>query len=242
MAHGNVAEIVRLLGAMKKVDLTPMLENDMPRFPTHPPLVINPTIHHAHDGYYCQSIFMAEHTGAHVDAPFHIHADKQGQTIEKAPVDSLIGRAVRIDLSDMNLGPGEFASAKDFMDRETKQGAAIQKGDIVVVNFGWLKKTWSIPNWKQYACNCPGLDESVAHYLMDKGIKALGADTIAVGTAIKDSVLAFCHIHALVLRSGVYLMECLVNLELLPPEFLFVALPLKIKDGSGSPIRALAYI
>ncbi len=49
MANSNVADLVRLLGAVRKVDLTPLLENDMPRFPTHPPLVINPTIHHDHD-------------------------------------------------------------------------------------------------------------------------------------------------------------------------------------------------
>lgn len=241
MAESRISEIAKAL-VMKKVDLTPMLENDMPRFPTHPPLVINPTIHHDHDGYYCQSIFMAEHTGAHVDAPYHIHADKLGQTIEKAPIDSLIGRAVLIDLSDKNLGPMEFASAKDFIDREKKNGTQIQKGDIVIVNFGWLAKNYSIPKWKYYASNSPGLDESVADYLMEKGIKALGSDVIACGTAMKDGVLAFCHIHAVVLRSGVYLMECLANLELVTPEFLFVALPLKIKNGSGSPIRALAYI
>lgn len=241
MAQKDVSGVAELLGKMRKVDLTPMLENDMPRFPTHPPLVINPTIHHEHDGYYCQSIFMAEHTGAHVDAPFHIHSDKEGETIEKAPIDSLIGRAVLIDLSKLDLGPGEFASADDFIRQQREGNFSIEKGDIVVVNFGWLKKHWSISDWKYYAGNGPGMDKSVAEYLMEKEIKALGADTIACGTAMKDSVLEFCHIHAIVLRSGVYLMECLSNLELLPSVFLFVALPLKIKNGSGSPIRAIAY-
>ena len=66
-----LTQLVELLTEFDVVDLSPTLENDIPRWPTHPPLVIQPTVTHAHDGYYCQTVFMGEHTGAHVDAPAH---------------------------------------------------------------------------------------------------------------------------------------------------------------------------
>ena len=51
------------------VDLSPVIEKGIPRWPSHPHLVIDKTVTHEHDGFYCQSISMAEHTGAHVDPP-----------------------------------------------------------------------------------------------------------------------------------------------------------------------------
>lgn len=223
------------------VDLSPILENDIPHFPTHPPLVIHPTMTHNHDGYYCQSIFMPEHIGAHVDAPIHIHPEKSEETIDTASLDSFIGRAVVLDLTDIGLGAGEYATEKDIRKAEKDRELNIKKGDIVLINFGWQKKHWTKgKEWSFYAGNSPGLDENVAHYLISKGIKAIGTDTIACGTAIKGSKEEYCWIHKLLLSKHIYLMECLTNLDLLPAEVFFIALPLKIKNGSGSPIRPIA--
>ncbi len=240
MSVQEVNEVAGLLRGMQLVDLTPTLENDMPRFPTHPPIVINPTIHHAHDGYYCQTLFLPEHAGAHVDAPFHIHARLPEDTIDRAPVDCILGRAVVIDLASYGLGAGDYGTARMFQEQEERRGVRIQAGDIVLVNFGWLRRDWSLTDWR-LVTNSPRLDASVADYLLERRIKALGSDTIACGSAMRDSVLAFCHIHDRLLPNCVYLMECLQNLEDLPAQVLFVAAPLKIKKGSGSPIRALAY-
>lgn len=58
------------------VDLSPVLERGIPRWPSHPHLVIDKTVTHEHDGFYCQGLSMAEHTGAHVDAPEHSRRDR----------------------------------------------------------------------------------------------------------------------------------------------------------------------
>ena len=79
------------VSACNVVDLSPVLENDIPRWPTHPPLVIHPTVTHAHDGYYCQTMFLGEHTGAHVDAPAHQVSAMMESTIETYPPDYLCG-------------------------------------------------------------------------------------------------------------------------------------------------------
>jgi kynurenine formamidase len=223
------------------VDLSPILENDIPRFTTHPPLVIHQTMTHNHDGYYCQSIFMPEHIGAHVDAPSHIHPEMSEDTIDRVSIDSLIGRAIVLDLTAIGLDAGEYATEKDIRKAEKARKSTIKRDDIVLINFGWQKKHWTKgKEWSFYSGNAPGLDENVAHYLMTKGIKAIGTDTIACGTAIKRNKEKHCWIHELLLSKHIYLMECLTNLDLLPGEVFFIALPLRIKKGSGSPIRPIA--
>jgi arylformamidase len=238
-----IEEIDIFFKKVKVVDLSPLLENDMPRFPTHPPIVIYPTITHSHDGYYCQTLFMPEHIGSHVDAPFHIHPNIPNLTVETISIKSLIGPAKILDLSNFNLAPGEFANVEHIKLLEKSKGFQIEKNDIVLVNFGWMKKTWTNGlDWKTYAGNSPGLDKSVAEYFIERKIKAIGSDTIACGTAIKDCESNFCWIHNLLLPQQIYLMECLANLEALPINVFFIALPLKISKGSGSPIRPIALI
>lgn len=238
-----IEEISNFFQKAKIVDLSPTLENNMPRFPTHPPIVINQTITHKHDGYYCQTLFIPEHIGAHVDAPFHVHPNLTNLTVETLPMKALIGPAKVLDLTSFNLAPGEYATIEHINFLEKKKGFKIAKDDILLINFGWMKKTWTNGSeWKTYAGNSPGLDKSVAEYFVEKEIKAVGSDTIACGTASKDCQSDFCWIHNLLLPRNIYLMECLANLDILPLNVFFIAFPLKIINGSGSPIRPVALI
>ena len=239
-----------LISSAKVVDLSPMIENDMPRFPTHPPVVISKTVTHAHDGYYCQTIFMPEHAGAHVDSPYHIHDDMSDRTIEKFPADFLLGPCKVIHLEKRDWKPGEYASAKDILAWEEESGEKIEDNDIVIVNFGWLKKYWSTgKDWKWYSMNQPGLSEDASEILLSRKIKAIGSDTVACGTALKDGQPNpdapppnSCWIHNNLLSKEILIMECLANLELVPDACFFMALPLKIRSGSGSPLRPVAVV
>jgi len=96
--------------------------------------------------------------------------------------------------------------------------------------------------WRYYTDNQPGLTEDVADFVFGKKVKAFGTDTVAVGTPITGGVSETCYFHQRVLRNEIYLMECLTQLEKLPPKCFFFAAPLKIYRGSGSPIRALAFV
>lgn len=244
MSQANNLDLLSSLVANSKVvDLTPLLENNIPKWPTHPHLIINPTVTHEHDGYYCQSIFLAEHCGTHVDAPYHIHADMPDYTVEHIRPDALLGKCTVIDMSDREWQPGERATKDDIENVLERNGVEIEKGDIVLLNFGWLEKYWTTTfEWKYYAYNQPGLSEDAAEYFLQKEIKVLGADTIAVGTPVKDGNSDHCYVHERVLRKEIYLVECLENLKALPPKCFFIASPLKIHKGSGSPIRAIALI
>ena len=184
-----LSNLIELMNSAKWVDLSPLIENDMPRWPTHPPVVINKTVTHDHDGYYCQTVFMPEHGGAHVDSPFHIHSDCEGQTIDTFPVNVVSGPCKVIQMDNLNLQPGDLSTAEDILNWEKKSGEKIEKGDIVLINYGWIKRYWRTDkDWAWYALNSPGLDEDVADLFLEREIRALGSDTVACGSALKDGV------------------------------------------------------
>lgn len=239
-----VDDALAALSRMTPVDLAPKLQRGIPLWPSHPQLVIDPTKRHDRDGYFCQTISMAEHTGAHVDAPAHIHADRMRETVDVIAPDRLIARAVIYDFSDRALGPGQTLSAADIRAKEKATGIAAGEGTIALVNFGWLARHWATDaRAHYYAENSPGMTEDAAELFRDRGVRAVGADTIACETPIVDGVPGDAPGHRTHwLPNGILILECLANLHAIGRTCLFVAAPLPIVGGSGSPLRPLAYV
>jgi kynurenine formamidase len=132
---------------------------------------------------------------------------------------------------------------KDIEEAMGKNGSSLKPGDIVLIHYGWMKHWTTSGNWKYYAMNQPGLTSEVADWIIENQVKSVGTDTIAVGTSVKDGQkIGRCHFHERVLRKHIYLIECLINLDKLPARSFFMAAPLKIRQGSGSPIRAMAFV
>lgn len=239
-AVGTLSEI---LGGFDYIDLSPVLERGIPRWPTHPPVVIDPTITHDHDGYFCQTLNMGEHSGAHVDSPAHVIPYMKEHTIDTYPVGSLCGPAVVYDLSSFDLQPGERVGANSLLDLEKRTGAAAGEGDVVLLNFGWQRYWRTDKEWKYYACNAPGLEEDAARLFFERKVRAVGSDTVACDTPVKDGeeYRSFGHFQYW-LPNHIFIMEMLQNLSVLPARSYFLAFPLKIKGGSGSPIRPVALV
>lgn len=239
-----VGELARLFGSMRIVDLAPKLERGMPRFPSHPHFVLDKTVTHGRNGYYCQSLQMAEHTGCHCDAPPHNHPSMMDSTIDKLPIDSLIGPAVVYDFASLDLQPGQLIDVSDIEELERKMGVQVGRGDIALVNFGWLKRHWRTDDRSQwYANNSPGMSEGVAALFKERGVKAVGADTVACEVPLVDGHYGNSPGHERHwLPNGILILECVANLEQVPGKCFFVALPLPIDEGSGSPLRPIALI
>ena len=237
-------ELEQVFARIEVVDLSATLEEGAPIWPTHPPLIIHRTVTHERHGYFTNSIFMPEHVGTHCDAPAHAIPELMEETIDRAPIDQLIGPACIIDVSNRNLEAGDMLTAEDITAWEVEHGQ-IRKGDIVLINFGWFSRHWRTDERASYyVTNQPGLDESAVRLLYERGVKALGSDNTNVETPIKDGVMlnpGFAH-KKYFLPNGLPLIESLVNLEKLPARCWFIALPLKIKGGSGSPIRPIAFV
>jgi arylformamidase len=88
-------------------------------------------------------------------------------------------------------------------------------------------------------CRFPVLDQQAADYLVEYNLKGIGADTISFDP-LNDHEL---RVHKIFLSHGIVLIENLTNLENLPNSpFIFSCLPLRIKDGDGSPVRAVGIV
>jgi kynurenine formamidase len=238
----SIHELAQLWKQFECIDLTARLENFMPRWPTHPVTIIHPSITHETDGYFCQTLFLSEHTGTHVDAPAHSIPQLSEHTIDKVAVDHLSALAKVLDFSDRSLKPGDLLSGDDLEQKVASLGIQINKGDIVLLNFGWMDKYWQVgQNWTWYGSNSPGLEESACAYLASKDIRAVGCDTVACDIAVVDGKASAGPGHLkYFLPNNILIIECLTNLSKLKSECFFITLPLKIKGGSGSPVRAMA--
>ncbi len=239
----KVDQISSLFRSMSVVYLAPRIERGIPRWPTHPHLVVDPTMTHEHDGYYCQSVSMAEHTGCHCDAPSHIHHNMMSDTIETIPADRLLAPAVVYDFARLNLGPGDLIDTHHIEQMEAETGIAVKADEIALVNFGWIKRYWRTDGEAQwYALNSPGMTDAVARLFAARGVRAVGADTIACETPLVDGKAGDAPGHQRHwLPNGILILECVANLEQVARRAFLAAMPLPITNGSGSPLRPLAF-
>ncbi|MGH9430400.1 MAG: cyclase family protein [Terriglobia bacterium] len=222
------------------IDLSQALEEHMPHFPTHSKFFHNLWGSYWHgERSLTYQLNMNEHTGTHVDAPAHFISDAKPEahvTIDQIPLTRLMGRGVRIDCRKFKEGD---RVSRDFVAKWEAEHGAIQAGDIVLFNFDWSKHWGLRPKSRRYAEDWPGVSMEVAVYLIEKSVSALGVDTLSPDA---PEALRTVPIHPVVLEKQVLIVENLCNLSELPDFFIFMALPLKIGGGSGSPIRAIAFV
>ncbi|MDO4270273.1 MAG: cyclase family protein [Eubacteriales bacterium] len=241
--ENRLGQLTELLEGAQFIDLSPTIEHNMPKWPTHPPVIVDPTVTHEHDHYYCQTLVLGEHSGAHVDAPAHIIPSMMEHTVDTYPVNMLFGPAIVYDLRPLEAKPGQRITAAQLLSLEEKMGDRAGEGDIVLLNFGWQQYWTLTKEWKYYATNEPGFDEDAVKLFADRKVKAVGSDTIACDTPVQDGyeMKSFGHQNYW-LPNEIFIMEMLHNLDRLPMRCYFAALPLKIKNGSGSPIRPTAIV
>jgi len=233
----SLSEIMR---SARLIDLSQTLEEHMPSYPTHSKYFHNLWGSYWHGGRsLTYQLVMNEHNGTHVDAPAHFISDAKPQahvTIEQVPLTRLMGRGVRLDCRDCK--EGDYVTETFVAQWEDEHGS-LKAGDIVLFNFGWSAHWRLRPDDKRYVLDWPGVSMGAAEYLAEKSVGALGVDTLSPDP---PAALAKNPIHPVVLERQILIVENLTNLEQLPDFFLFLAMPLKIRDGSGSPIRAVAVV
>lgn len=239
----TIAQLAQMLSGFECIDLAHTIERGMPKWPTHPQIVIDPSIVHEHDGYYCQSLVMGEHTGSHVDAPAHIIPSMMECTIETYPVDILFAPAVKYELWKLKPQSGSRITAAQILNMEKEMGDSAGEGEIVLLDFGWEQYWRTDRDWKYYATNQPGLAEDATKLFAERKVKAVGSDTVACDTPVKDGYEMKSYGHQdHWLPNHIFIMEMLRNFSKLPRRCYFIATALKIKNGSGSPIRPVALV
>src|SRR4028118_1110247 len=198
--------------------------------------------------YYSSNAFCApEHGGTHLDAPVHFAEGKQ--SVDQVPLENLTGNAVVIDVSENTLrNPDYLISVNDVQEWEKKHDS-LAAGTIVLFRtvygryypeekkyFGTDEKgATAIPH-----LHFPGIEPATAEWLATRRkIKALGLDTPSIDYGQSKDFKT----HQILLAKNIPAFENVANLDRLPERGAYVvALPMKIKNGSGGPLRIVAWL
>lgn len=198
--------------------------------------------------YAANNFATAEHGGTHIDAP--IHFSKDGQSTDEIPIEKLIGPAIKVDVSERSLtNPDYLISIEDFTRWEEAQGIQIPEGSIVLLETGFSK---FYPDKIKYLgtdkrgpeaikdLHFPGLSPAAATWLIqNRNINAIGIDTPSIDYGQSQLFES----HVTLLGENISAFENLKDLDKLPSKgFQIIALPMKIKGGSGGPLRVVAIL
>jgi arylformamidase len=226
-------------------DVSPVIDALLPVFPGHPAVEIDREARtHARDGYFVQHLSLGEHSGSHVDAPAHAVAELGERTIDRYAVERFIAPYVKYDLSLHAPGPGDLVTRAVLEEVEARDAVRPQHGDVAILQFGWDRYFKPDANDEDerlwWIRNAPGLAEDACTHLAELGVAAVGSDTATCDAAVVDGHITSAVGHTRTfLPADILLFECLIGLEAAPPHGIFVGLPLRIRGGSGSPIRAV---
>lgn len=234
--------ITAALGRVTVHDVSPVIDDDLPVWFMYEQPKVTPIVRHDQGGAAVNTLSINEHTGTHVDAPFHFAAD--GPPMAEVPVDSLLLRPFcKYELSGNDHQAGDLVGLEHLKAAEARGGFSLQPGDVAIIEMGWDRylpggADAREPSW--WGRNQPGLSEEACEYLAERRPVAIASDTAACDVAAVDAEMtgAHGHVHAFLPR-GILIVEGLHGLAGVPATGLFLALPLKIADGTGSPVRVV---
>lgn len=212
---------------MDPIDLTLTISQNLPSFPGSPKPHFIPWSKIKTNGYNLELVFFSTHTGTHLDAPFHF--DEKGSKIHQIPPSRLISNAILLKIAK---GPKQLITKADIINFEKKY-QKIGNNSTVVFCTGWQKNLKK----KAFFKTNPGLSSSAVRYLISKNLNLIGIDSpsIDIGTDGKFSI------HRILSKNNVLIVENLCNLEkIIGINFKLIVLPLKLKNATGSPVRAIA--
>jgi kynurenine formamidase len=171
--------------------------------------------------------------GTHIDAP--AHCIPHGHTIDHLSLTHLIAPCVVIDVSGQAHDLYSLSSCE--IDTFEKKHGSIEPGSFVLIRTGW-DQYWSDAERYRNKHVFPSVSQEAAQAFVKRQIVGLGIDTLS-----PDRPQDGYGVHDVLLKAGKYIIENVANSDLLPPVGSFsVALPLKIKGGTESPLRFIAFL
>ncbi|HLY57836.1 MAG TPA: cyclase family protein [Stellaceae bacterium] len=242
-------------GAIRTVDLTQTLSHDTPIIALPPqfgqcaPFRLDEISHYDERGvaWYWNNFSMGEHTGTHFDAPVHWVT---GRDLDRNSLDTIlpsdfIAPAVVIDCSREAAEDPDFVLTVAAIEAWESRHGRIPAGAWVLFRTDWSKREGdAYTNRQADGAHTPGPSAEAVRFLVDER-KAHGFGVETIGTDAGQAHLFDppYPAHTLFHGAGRYGLQCLANLDLLPPTgAVLVAAPLKIEHGSGSPLRVLALV
>jgi kynurenine formamidase len=198
--------------------------------------------------YYSANRFWTpEHGGTHIDAPIHFYKDRE--RLDELKLEKLIGPGVIIDVADKCASNPDYqVTTDDFTAWEAKHGQ--QLNDVIILLRTGYGEFW--PDRVKYMgtnergpdavakLHFPGLHPDAAKWLVEnRRVRAIGLDTPSIDYGQSKDFKT----HVTLYEKSLSAMENVANLDLLPEKgFTVIALPMKIKGGSGGPVRIIALL
>ena len=234
----------------KWIDLTYAFDENTVYWPTAETFRLDTVFEGTTDSGFYYSAFQycaAEHGGTHLDAPVHFAEGKL--PMDQIPLEQLIGEAVVVDVSAQAASNPDYQVTQADFEAWERANGPLPKGVIMLLRTGF-GKYW--PDRAKYMgtaergaaavakLHFPGLHPDAARWLIaNRSIKSIGLDT----PSIDYGQSTLFESHRILFEKNIPAFENLANLDQLPLKGIWViALPMKIKNGSGGPLRIVASI
>lgn len=202
-------------------DLSLEISSSLPYYPGDPEIKIEPKLVYAEKNANVLSLHLGTHSGTHIDTP--LHQIDMGRTLEDIRLDIYMGEAVFLHIPK---------DTKEAITPDDLKRYKIREGDIVIICTGWEEKKYQ----DDYFIGFPYFAEEAADFLISRKVKCIGSDIPSVDKPGSGAVF-----HKKILSQDIGIVEALINLKpLTGKRMFFSALPLAIKNGDGSPVRAVA--
>ena len=197
-----------------------------------PQPIIKPWMSHAQaveSGHYqdctCEvtEVNFVTSLGTYIDSPYHFHPNRP--SIEQLRLEQLVLPGIVIDCTDIR--------ARESIKPDVLDGLDIS-GKAVLFHTDW-SRFWGQPEYSE----SPFLSETTAHALVNSGVKMVGVDFLAIDDLTNPRRPA----HVILLKNDILIIENLTELQQIPSnEFIFHAVPIKVKGAAAFPVRAYAVI
>ena len=242
-------------GAVHIVDLTHTLDPDFP-------VIILPpefgqcarfrmeeisAYDHRGPAWKWHNITLSEHTGTHFDAPSHWISgrDVPNGSVDEIPVEAFVGPVAVIDCSAGSSKDEDFELTPDVIKTWEAEHGMIPPDSWVLMRTDWSKRSGAdYLNMRQDGPHSPGpTPDGIQFLINERNIRGFGTETVGTDAGQGSHYAPPYPAHYFLHGAGKYGLQCLANLDQLPATgAVLMAAPLKIKNGTGSPLRVLALV
>ena len=179
------------------------------------------------DGWNATTLSLYSHCGTHMDAPRHFLP--QGATLDEQSLDVIVGPAVVVDVTPVE--PRQLIEVENLKHVDEY----VTPGCRLLFRTDWHQR-YGTP---QYRDELPRISLQLAHWLVERQVGLIGVEPPSVADV--NNLAELTEVHRTLFEGKVVIVEGLTNLDQIQmPQVEFIALPLKIVGGDGSPVRAIA--
>jgi kynurenine formamidase len=224
------------------VDLSQEIYQGMGVYPGHLKTVVWDHATHAETirlfeggfSFHSQGLMMCDHGPTHVDAISHLDPADGAPSIDEMPLDTFYGPALCIDVS--HVEPPEYITVDDLVQALDAGAHELERGDALLIRTGAFERHGGTA---EYTSRYTGLDDEAGQWLHNQGVKVFGVDSPSPDNPISRTY----PVHMMCRAKHITHYENLANLDQVTGlRFTFAGFPLRIRGGTGSPVRAVAIV